>query len=139
LSLYSTSRPGRVAAVPYTDGEHCKINDGRVNMMNRIVLSLFLAVIAAIPALARADDTRWEVIHVYALADGRSVALAVPAEWQDMYQTRVLGTRSRLRFVDESGAQVEIPAVSLTRASANKPVLWSEDTRKLALKVRKRS
>jgi hypothetical protein len=108
-------------------------------MMNRIVLSLFLAVIAAIPALARADDTRWEVIHVYALADGRSVALAVPAEWQDMYQTRVLGTRSRLRFVDESGAQVEIPAVSLTRASANKPVLWSEDTRKLALKVRKRS
>jgi len=108
-------------------------------MMNRIVLSLFLAAVAAVPALARANDTQWEVIHIYALADGRSVALAVPAEWQELDRTSVLGARSKLRFVDESGAQVEIPAVSLARASANKAVLWSEDTRKLALRAHKRS
>ena len=108
-------------------------------MMNRIVLSLFLAAVTAIPALARADATRWEVIHIYALADGRSVALAVPADWQELDRTPVLGARSKLHFVDESGAEVEISAASLAGASTHKPVLWSEDTRKLALKGHKRS
>ena len=109
--------------------------------MRRFVIALSLAALAAAPAFSRAGDagTQWEVIRVYKLVDGRAVALAFPAEWQEVAAPAKLEEHSKLRFVDESGKNVEIPVTALLRASMLKPMLWAEDARKLALKSRKPS
>ena len=96
----------------------------------RFIFSIFIAALAALPALSHADETRWEVIRVYALGEGRAVAVAVPAEWQELSDTRVVGTRSALRFLDQSGAKVEIPAAVLEQAAANKRVLRPEELKR---------
>ncbi|TMG76944.1 MAG: hypothetical protein E6H75_07305 [Betaproteobacteria bacterium] len=103
-------------------------------MMSRFAFSLFIAALALFPALSHAGQTQWETIRVYTVADGPTIAVAVPAEWQALSETRVLGTRSALRFEDETGALVEVPVAALLRASAGKRVLWAEDTKKIALK-----
>lgn len=107
--------------------------------MIRFVLSLFFVALAAIPALSRAGDSQWEVIRFYAVAEGRRVALAVPAEWQELSGLRDPGARPALRFMDETGGEFEVPLAALARASANKPVLGAQDLRKLALRPRRRS
>jgi hypothetical protein len=104
-------------------------------MMSRIVCSLVLAVLAAMPALSFADETRWEVLRVYKFADGRAVAVTFPAEWRELNGTGVLAKGAALRFVDESGAPVRIPSAALERASATKSVLRAEDSRELASRV----
>jgi len=101
--------------------------------MKTRLASLLLAALAALPQLARADDVRWESLRVYALADGRSVAVAVPAEWQPVGSAPV---RSALRFVDESGAVVAIPVAALARASAEKRVFRPALTERVALNAR---
>jgi hypothetical protein len=107
--------------------------------MSRFAFSLFIAALAVFPALSHAGETQWDSLKVYAIADGRTVAVAVPAEWQALDETRALGTRSALRFTDEAGSQIEVPIAALLRASAGKRLLGSEDTKKIARKVPKAS
>jgi len=103
---------------------------------HRLFIPLLIATLIALPVRARADDTRWESLRVYALADGQSVAVAVPAEWQEAGKARVLAAGSVLRFLDESGRPVEITVAALARAAAKRSVLRPEDLRKIALAAR---
>ena len=105
-------------------------------MNHRLFVPLLIATLVAFPVRARADDTRWESLRVYALADGQSVAVAVPAEWQEAGKAQLLRTGSVLRFLDESGRPVEITAAALARAAEKKSVLRPEDLRKIALAAR---
>jgi hypothetical protein len=105
-------------------------------MKNRIVFSLFVAALVLVPALSRAGETRWEVLHVYTLANGQAVAVAVPSEWQELSKTRALETGSAARFLDESGRQVEISAAALERASETKSMARPEERMKTALATR---
>jgi len=103
---------------------------------HRLFIPLLIATLIALPVRARADDTQWESLRVYALDGGQSVAVAVPAEWQEAGKPRVLATVSVLRFLDESGRLVEITAAALARAAAKRSVLRPEDLRKIALAAR---
>jgi len=105
-------------------------------MLHRFVPAILFAALAAIPALSRASETQWEVIHVYALAEGRSIAVGVPSEWSPVGEKRPLEMNSALHFLDETGNRIEIPVTALVRASAGKGVLWAKDARKLAQRVR---
>ena len=105
-------------------------------MLHRSVLAFFLAAVAAIPASARAADTQWEVIRMYALGEGRTVAVGLPAEWHPVGETRDLQKSSALRFLDEAGNRVEIPVAALVRASGEKRLVKSDEARKLSRKVR---
>ncbi len=105
-------------------------------MDHRLFIPLLIATLIALPLRARADDTRWETLRVYVLAGGQSVAVGVPAEWQEADKPQVLATGSVLRFLDESGRPVEITAAALARAAAKKSVLRPEDLRKIALAAR---
>jgi hypothetical protein len=104
-------------------------------MTSRFAFSLFIAALAVFPALSHAGETQWETLRLYTLADGATVAVGVPAEWQELGEARALGTRTSLRFADETGTQVEVPVAALLRASAGKRVLRADDTRKIAFKV----
>jgi hypothetical protein len=106
-------------------------------MKSRFVLSLLVAALAAIPTLAHADSTQWAVMRAYALADGRVVAVAVPGEWREVGGPHMPG--KPLRFVDESGVRFEIPVAVLAQASVNKPLLWAQDMKKLAHRMRRAS
>ena len=108
-------------------------------MMSRFAFSLFIAALALFPALSHAGETQWETIRVYTVADGPTIAVAVPAEWQALGEMRVLEKHSTLRFEDETGALVEVSVAALLRASAGKRVLWSEDTKKIAFRVSEES
>jgi len=103
---------------------------------HRLFIPLLIATLIALPLRARADDTRWESLRVYALAGGQSVAVAVPSEWQEAGKPQILATGSVLRFLDESGRPVEITAAALARAAAKRAVLRPEDLRKIALASR---
>ena len=106
-------------------------------MKIRLALSL-LAALAALPALSHAkDDVTWESVRVYALAGGRAVAVAVPAEWQQVGETRVL--RSALRFRDLNDAEIAIPVAALERAAAEKRLFRPDLTEKFALDGRARN
>jgi len=103
----------------------------------RLVFSLFIAALTLLPTLSRADETRWDVLRVYKLADGRGVAVAVPGEWRELNNsTRVLEAGAPVRFLDQSGHEVQISAVALTRAAATKSVARPEDRYKIALRAR---
>jgi hypothetical protein len=102
--------------------------------MIRFALSLSFVALAAIPSLSRAGDSQWEVIRLYAVAQGRNVAVVVPAEWQELSGPRNSALPPALRFMDESGGEFEVPLAALARASRNKPVLGTQDLRKLALR-----
>jgi hypothetical protein len=98
-------------------------------MVRRIVFALSLAALA-MPMLSRADQTQWEVIRVYKLPNGRAVAVAAPAEWQQVGTTTVLGNSSSgVQFLDESGAKIEVPMAALMRASLSKSVFHVEEAR----------
>jgi hypothetical protein len=126
---YSVARRARG---PYSESDR---NQGEDEMKVRLALSLLAAALAAVPALARAGDgVRWESLHVYTLDGGRAVAVAVPAEWQQVGDARVL--RSALRFLDESGAEVAIPVAALERAAADKRVFRPASAEKVALNAR---
>jgi len=105
---------------------------------HRLFIPLLIATLVAFPVRSRADDTRWrwESLRVYALADGQSVAVAVPAEWQEAGKAQVLAAGSVLRFLDESGRPVAITAAALERAAAKRSVLRPGDLRKIALASR---
>ena len=105
-------------------------------MDHRLFIPLLIATLIALPVCARADDTQWESLRVYLLAGGQSVAVAVPAEWQEAGQPQVLATGAVLRFLDESGRPVEITAAALARAAAKRSVLRPADLRKIALAAR---
>ncbi|HYS75174.1 MAG TPA: hypothetical protein VEM38_03645 [Burkholderiales bacterium] len=105
-------------------------------MDHRLFIPLLIATLVAFPARSRADDTRWESLRVYVLADGQSVAVAVPAEWQEAGKAQVIGAGSVLRFLDGSGRPVEIPAAALARAAAKRSVLRPEDLGKISLAAR---
>ena len=105
-------------------------------MDHRLFIPLLIATLIALPLRVRADDTQWESLRVYVLAGGQSVAVAVPAEWQEAGKPQVLAPGSVLRFLDESGRPVEITAAALARAAAKKSVLRPEDLRKIALAAR---
>lgn len=104
-------------------------------MKIRFASTLLAAVLTVLPALSHADGVRWETLRVYALAGGGAVAVAVPAEWQQIDEARAL--HSALRFVDESGAEIAIPAAALTRAAAEKRVFRPDLTAKVALVARR--
>jgi hypothetical protein len=96
---------------------------------------LLAAALAALPTLSRADDVRWESLHVYSLASGGAVAVAVPAEWRELTDARVL--RSPLVFADGAGRQVAIPVATLARAAAERRVYRPDLSEKIALGERK--
>jgi len=101
-------------------------------MNKRLALSLLAAALAALPSLSRAGDgASWESLRVYTLAGGRTVAVAVPAEWQDSGETRVV--RSALRFRDLNDAEIAIPVAALERAAAEKRLFRPDVTEKFAL------
>jgi len=103
---------------------------------HRLFIPLLIATLIALPLRVRADDTQWESLRVYVLAGGQSVAVAVPAEWQEAGKPQVLAPGSVLRFLDESGRPIEITAAALARAAATRSVLRPEDLRKIALAAR---
>jgi len=103
---------------------------------HRLFIPLLIATLIAFPARSHADDTRWESLRVDALADGQSVAVAVPAEWREAGKAQVLRAGSVLRFLDESGRPVEITAAALARSAAKRSLLRPEDLRKIALAAR---
>ena len=105
-------------------------------MDHRLFIPLLIATLIAFPVRTRADDTQWESLRVYALAGGRSVAVAVPSEWQEAGKPQVMAEGSVLRFLDESGRPVQITAAALARAAAKRAVLRPEDLRKIALASR---
>ena len=105
-------------------------------MDQRLFIPLLIATLVAFPVRSRADDTQWESLRVYALAGGQSVAVAVPAEWQEAGRPELLVAGSALRFVDESGRPVEISAAALERAAAKRSVLRPGDLRKIAVASR---
>jgi len=103
---------------------------------HRLFIPLLIASLVAFPVRSRADDTRWESLRVYALADGQSVAVAVPSEWQEAGKAQALAAGALLRFLDESGRPVQITAAALARAAAKRSILRPEDLRKIALASR---
>ncbi len=105
-------------------------------MKIRLVFSLFIAALTLLPTLSRADETRWDVLRVYKLADGRGVAVAVPGEWRELNSTWVLEAGAPVRFLDQSGREVQISAVALTRAAETKSVARPENRYKIALRTR---
>jgi hypothetical protein len=102
--------------------------------MKRSLLLLSLAVVL-LPALARADETRWDVLRVYRLADGQGVAVAYPGEWRELTPGRTLQPGAPAQFVDEHGRRVEIPAAELARAAETKAIARPEAYRKVALRT----
>jgi spermidine/putrescine-binding protein len=104
-------------------------------MMSRFAFSLSIAALAVFPALSHAGETQWETLRLYTLADGTKVAVGVPAEWQELGEGPAIGTRTSLRFKDETGTQVELPVAALLRASAGKRVVRADDSRKIAFKL----
>jgi len=103
---------------------------------HRLFIPLLIATLFAFPLRSHADDTQWESLRVYAIAGGQSVAVAVPAAWQETSQARSLESGSPLRFLDESGRPIELSAPALARAAERKSVLRPEDLRKIALASR---
>jgi hypothetical protein len=102
-------------------------------MRNGFALTTLLAAaLVAAPTLSRADDSRWESMHVYTLSAGNPVAVAVPSEWSPVNKGSYLGEAPALRFHDQSGAEIAIPVAELERASADKRVFRPDLTRKVA-------
>jgi hypothetical protein len=101
--------------------------------MKRLMLSLSVAVLG-LSMLAHADETRWDALRVYTLADGRGVAVAFPGEWQEVSKTRVLPAGAPVRFIDGSGRRVQIPAEALARAAEARAVARPEENRRVALR-----
>ena len=52
----------------------------------------------------------------------RALAVAYPGEWQETSRTRVLEAGAPVRFVDEWGRRVEIPAAVLERAAETRTI-----------------
>ena len=113
-------------------------------MRNRLVLSLFSAVLIVLPTLSHAgesrfDPSRFNVLCVYKLANGQGVAIAIPGEWQELSKTRVLEPGAAARFLDESGRAVEVPADVLERASGTRSIVWSKEHVKTSVAERDKS
>jgi len=100
-------------------------------MKNQFALTLLAAALVAAPTLSRADEPRWESLHVYNLAGGVSVAVAVPSEWSPVEKSKNLG-KAPLRFENASGEVVTIPVAALERASAEKRVFRPDFSQKVA-------
>ena len=105
-------------------------------MKCRVAVSLSIAMLTMLPSMASADETRWDVLRVYKLADGRAVAVAFPGEWQEVNRTRVLEAGAPARFLDESDRRVMIPATVLERAAEAKAIARPEESRRLARRAR---
>ena len=101
-------------------------------MKHRLTFSLSIAMLTLLPSLAPADETRWDVMRAYRLADGKAVAVAIPGEWREVSTTRVLEPGAPARFIDGSGRRVVIPAAVLARAAEAKAVARPEDSRRVA-------
>ncbi len=104
--------------------------------MKRLTLWLSAAALTLFGALAHADETRWDALRVYRLADGRGVAVAYPGEWQEVSKTRVLAAGAPAHFIDTTGRRVEIPAEVLVRAADTKSIARPPEYRKVALRTR---
>jgi hypothetical protein len=100
-------------------------------MKNGLTFTALLAAALVAPALAHAEDARWESLRVYNLSGGATVAIAVPSEWSPVEKSKNLG-KSPLRFQDASGAIVDIPVAALERAAAEKRVFRPDLARRLA-------
>jgi hypothetical protein len=101
------------------------------------VLAIWAVSTSAISLPSLAYETHWEVIHVYKLPNGRAVAVAVPAEWQQVGKAEALERGSSgVQFLDESGAKVEIPLAALMRASLSKSVYRIDEAKEVALRTR---
>ena len=101
-------------------------------MKHRLTFSLSIAMLTLLPSLAPADETRWDVMRTYRLADGKAVAVAIPGEWREVSKTRVLEPGAPARFIDGSGRRVNIPADVLVRAAQTKAVARPEENRRVA-------
>ena len=99
---------------------------------NFALITLLAAALAVAPALSRADEPRWESLHVYTLSGGNPVAVAVPSEWSPVNTGSYLGEAPALRFRDRSGAEIAIPVAALERASAEKRLFRPDLTQKVA-------
>jgi hypothetical protein len=102
--------------------------------MKRSLLLLSFAALL-LPALSQAEETRWDVLRVYRLADGQGVAVAFPGEWRELTPGRALDAGAPARFVDESGRRVEIPAAALAHAAEVKAIARPEPYRRVALRT----
>ncbi len=104
--------------------------------MRRSLLPLFLIPLALLSGLASADESRWDALRVYRLADGRGVAVAYPGEWIEVSKTRVLDPGAPVQFVNQAGHRIEIPAVVLERAARTKSVARPLEYPEVALRSR---
>jgi hypothetical protein len=108
-------------------------------MIVRIVFAVLLAALA-FPMLSRAEEVKWEVIRIYKLYDGRAVAVALPAEWQELRTSNVLEkSSSGVQFLNEHGAKVEIPMTALLRGASSKSIVRADDARDVALRPSRKS
>ena len=96
-------------------------------MKNRLVFSFLSAALIVLPTLSHANESRFNLLRVYKLADGQGVAIAIPGAWQETSKTRVLEPGAAARFLDASGRPIEIPAAALERAAKAKSVVWSAE------------
>ena len=94
-------------------------------MKNRLAFSLLSAALIALPALSHADESQFNLMRTYKLADGQGVAIAMPGGWQELSKTRVLEPGSAARFLDEAGRPIEISAAALARGSKTRSVVWA--------------
>ena len=103
-------------------------------MKNRIVFSMLMAAVALIPASSRAEEGfQLNLLRTYFFADGKVVAVAMPAEWDEVSKTRHVPAQSSISFLDESGRPVVVPADALMRASVSKSVIWAGEYSKVRL------
>ncbi|HUL92590.1 MAG TPA: hypothetical protein VLV56_09600 [Burkholderiales bacterium] len=101
-------------------------------MKSPFALTLLAAALAAAPALSRADESRWESMHVYTLSAGNPVAVVIPSEWTPLSVGSYLGDAPALRFRDAAGAEIAIPVAALERASADKRVFRPDLAKRVA-------
>ena len=95
-------------------------------MKKRLVFSLLSAAMIVLPTLSHADQSQFNLLAIYKLANGQGVMVAVPSGWEEMSKTRVLEPGSAARFLDESGRAIEVPAAVLEQAAKTRSVVWSK-------------
>jgi hypothetical protein len=114
-------------------------------MKNRVVFSLFLAALALLPFQSRAEDVitpstqssadadavRLDHLRVYFLSEGKGVAVAVPEDWKEVSATRVVEPGASIKFRDEKGHAIQIPAEAVARAFQTKSVLFAYDFKRV--------
>ena len=72
-----------------------------------------------------------DLLRVYFLSEGKGVAVAIPENWKEVSATRVVEPGTSIKFRDEKGRAVQIPAEAVTRAFQTKSVLFAYEFKRV--------